>query len=169
MAPVRQEVTKELIPGRGAAELFANPFVAMRRLSDEFEHLLGNTWGPGRLPPMMREWCKHWTPAVEMFERKGELVVRADLPGLTKEGLKVEIANDTLMIEGERTEEKEQKEKGYYTSERMYGSFNRAIPLPEGANAAEAKATFRDGVLEVTMSAPKAPEKHGRRLYVKVV
>ena len=142
----------------------------MRRLSDEIEHLFGNMWGSRRFPPMMmRGWGEHWTPAIEMFERKSELVVRADLPGLTKEGLKVEIADDTLIIEGERTEEKEQKEKGYYTHERAYGSFHRAVPLPEGTSAGEAKATFRDGVLEVIMPAPKPPEKRGRQFDVKVM
>jgi HSP20 family protein len=72
-----------------------------------------------------------------------------------------------LVIQGERKEEKERKEKGYYASERSYGVFYRAILLPEGVKADEAKATFKDGVLEIAMPAGKLPEKHGRQLEIK--
>jgi HSP20 family protein len=159
----------ETVPARAEVGLFTNPFLAMRRLSDEMEHLFGDFWGPHRVPSLWREtgFGARWTPNIEMFERKGELVVRADLPGLTKEDVKVEITDNELVIEGERKEEKERKEQGYYACERSYGSFYRAVALPEGVNFGEAKATFKEGVLEITMPAPKVPEKHGRRLEVK--
>lgn len=170
MATTLQEKSKETTPVRAETGFFANPFVAMRRLSDDMEHLFENVWGTRRLPSLWREteWGARWTPEIEMFERKGELVLRADLPGLTKEDVKVEITDNELVIEGERKEEKEKKEKGYYACERSYGSFYRAIALPEGVNVGEAKATFKDGVLEISMPAPKAHERHGRRLEIKV-
>jgi HSP20 family protein len=148
---------------------FSNPFLAMRRLSGEMEHLFENVWGPRRVPSLWRdtEFGARWTPEIEMFERKGELVVRADLPGLTKDDLRVEITDGELVIEGERKEEKERKEKGYYASERSYGSFYRSVALPEGVNVGEAKAAFKEGVLEITLPAPKVPEKHGWRLEIK--
>ena len=71
------------------------------------------------------------------------------------------------MIKGERKREHEEKEEGNYKCERLYGMFHRAIPLPEGVNTEKAKATFKNGVLEVTMPAPKPPEKQGRRIEVK--
>ena len=92
--------------------------------------------------------------------------MRADLPGLKKDEVKVELTNDLLTISGERKEEKEEKREGYYRSERRYGSFFRQIPLPEGAKTDTAKAKFTDGVLEVTMQAP-AREPQKRVLEIK--
>ena len=147
-----------------------SPFAMMRRLSDDMEQMFEETWGPRRLPRFFRGFElgeSHWLPDIEMFERKGEFVVRADLPGLTRDDVKVEIGDNELVIQGERKEEKEQKEKGgYYACEHSYGSFYRSISLPEGVKGDEAKAAFKDGVLEITMPV-KTPEKHGRRLEIK--
>jgi len=142
----------------------------MRRLSDDMERIFEDTWGVRKFPKLFRglELAEsRWAPVIEAFERKGEFVVRADLPGMTKDNVKVEVTDGELVIQGERKEEKEQKEKGYYASERFYGTFYRAVPLPEGVKADEAKATFKDGVLEIAMPAAKVPEKHGRQLEIK--
>ena len=147
-----------------------SPFSLMRRLSDDMERIFEDTWSVRRFPRLLRppEFPEtRWTPNIEVFERKGEFVVRADLPGMTKDNVKVELSDGELMIQGERKEEKEQKEKGYYASERSYGAFYRAIPLPKGAKADEARASFKDGVLEIAMPAGKLPEKHGRQLEIK--
>jgi HSP20 family protein len=85
----------------------------------------------------------------------GQLMVRADLPGLTKDDVKVEMTNDMLTISGERKKEIEEKREGFYRSERSYGSFYRQIPLPEGVQTEKANAIFRNGVLEITMPAAK--------------
>jgi HSP20 family protein len=154
-------------PERTAA---ASPFSLMRRLSDDMERIFEDTWPGHRLPRRFQGFdlaTTRWTPEIEAFERKGEFVVRTDLPGMTKENIKVEVSEGDLVIQGERKEEKEQKEKGYYKCERTYGSFYRAVPLPEGVKADEAKATFKDGVLEIAMPAGKVPEKHGRQLEIK--
>jgi HSP20 family protein len=100
-----------------------------------------------------------WKPVVEVSERGGNLVIRAELPGLAVKDVKVELRDDALMIQGERRQEREQKGKGYFRSERSYGSFLRQIPVPEGTTPASVKATFKDGVLEVTMPAPARPAK----------
>ena len=100
-----------------------------------------------------------WSPEIEVFERGGQLVVRADLPGLTREDVKVDIREDSLIIQGERRQEREENDEGYYRSERSYGSFFRSVPLPEGINADEVKASFKDGVLEITMPSPKRAER----------
>ena len=150
--------------------VFSSPFSMMRRLSDDMERIFEDTWGARQFPRLLRglELAEtRWTPDIEAFERKGEFVVRADLPGMTKDNVTVEVQDNQLIIKGERKEEKEQKEKGYYACERSYGSFYRALPLPEGLKADEAKATFKDGVLEIVMPAPKVPEKHGRQLEIK--
>ena len=102
------------------------------------------------------------------MQKDGNLLVRADLPGLTKEDIKVEVTDDTLTIQGERKQEKKKEEReGYSYSECSYGSFYRAIPLPEGVDPSKATAEFRNGVLEVTVPAPSHPEPKARRLEVR--
>ena len=155
---------------RRGDEKAENPFTLMRRLSDDMERIVEDTWGARRFPRLFRALDlsdTRWTPDIEAFERKGEFVVRADLPGMTKDNVKVEVSDGALVIQGERKEEKEQKEKGYYAAERSYGAFYRALPLPEGVKIDEAKATFKDGVLEIVVPAGKLPEKHGRQLEIK--
>lgn len=155
---------------RRREERDTSPFTLMRRLSDDMERIVEDTWGARRFPRLFRTLElpeTRWTPDIEAFERKGEFVVRADLPGMTKDNVKIEISDGELVIQGERTEEKEQKEKGYYASERSYGAFYRALPLPDGVKTDEAKATFKDGVLEIAMPAGKLPERHGRQLEIK--
>jgi HSP20 family protein len=94
-----------------------------------------------------------YIPQVEIFERDKQLVVRADLPGIPKEDIRVEITDDALVIEGERRDEREETEGKVYRSERVYGAFRRMIPLPEGVDVENAKSTFRNGVLEVVIPA----------------
>jgi HSP20 family protein len=101
-----------------------------------------------------------------VLQKNGEFIVRADLPGLRKENVKVEITDNVLTLSGERKEEKEEKREGYYRSERSYGSFYRQIPLPEGAKTDTATAEFKDGVLEITMQAPER-QPRARRLEIK--
>jgi HSP20 family protein len=90
-----------------------------------------------------------WTPAIEVSQRDGRYVVHAELPGLKPEDVKVEVADDALVIEGERKYEHEEDRGGVHRTERRYGRFYRAIPLPEGTNAEQARARFENGVLEV--------------------
>lgn len=151
-----------------------NPFVFMRRFAGDMERFFED-FGSFRVMPLLRRdvWPRVgefgravWTPQVEVFERDGHFTVRADLPGVTKEDVKVEVVDAALTISGERKEEKEEKGEGFYRTERTYGSFFRRIPLPEGAKAEEAEATFKNGVLEVSMPAPKR-EPTGRTLEIK--
>jgi len=108
----------------------------------------------------------NWTPDIETFQRGDELVVRADLPGMKKDEITLQIADDTLTIEGERQHEHEEERDGYFRTERSYGRFCRVIPLPEGALSDSAKATFKDGVLEIVMHAPPKEVARGRRLEI---
>lgn len=107
-----------------------------------------------------------WAPQLETFQRGHEFVVRADLPGLKKNDVKIDITDDAITIEGERREEHEEDREGYYRSERSYGSFYRVVPLPEGAITDSAKARFNNGVLEVVVEAPPREVSRGRRLEI---
>jgi HSP20 family protein len=93
--------------------------------------------------------------------------VRAELPGLKKDDIQVELKEDVITIQGSRKEEHEEEREGYYHSEREYGQFYRTIPLPEGVISESAQASFKDGVLEITMQAPPAEATRGRRVEIK--
>ncbi len=89
----------------------------------------------------------------------------AELPGLRKEDVKVHIDGDTLVVKGERKQEKEEKRGGYYHSERSYGKYYRSIPLPEGTKADQTAAQFNKGVLEVTVPIPDVKAKRQESPY----
>jgi HSP20 family protein len=127
----------------------AGPFELMRRMSDEMDRMFQGWGAPTPAAGM-------WTPAVEVREREGKLVVCAELPGLNKNDVKVEATDEGLVIQGERRQEHEEREGGVYRSERSYGSFRRVIPLPEDAQLEQAQARFENGVLEVSIPVPQA-------------
>ena len=102
-----------------------------------------------------------------MFERDNRLVTKIDLPGLKKEDVKVEVTDGHLAISGERKTEAEERKENFYRCEREYGSFYRAVPLPEGIKLEDVKATFADGVLEVSIPLPAKPEAKVRTVEVQ--
>jgi HSP20 family protein len=143
-----------------------SPFQTLQRMADEMDRMFDD-FGFGRrwLRPFSRETgAGMWAPQIDVFQKNNELTIRADLPGLKREDVKVDITDDEVCIQGERQHEREEEREGYYRSERGYGSFYRTIPLPEGAMTEQAKANFKDGVLEITMPSP--PAAKGRRLEI---
>ena len=167
----RRQGSSAVYGGSTGASL--NPFAAMRRWSEDMDRLfqdlgfgqLGLGLSPfrdlgfgGRLGSRQNETAD-WSPQVEAFRRGDNFVIRADLPGMKKDDVKVEVENNLLTISGERTDEHEENREGFYRSERSYGQFYRAIPLPEGVNADQCEASFKDGVLEVSVKAPQQREK----------
>ena len=145
--------------------LITSPFSFMRRLGEGMEQLFAD-FGVGGLTPRGFNELAAWTPQIEMFERDKQLVIRADLPGLKKDDVQIELRDDSVVIQGERQEERKEEREGFYSTERMYGRFYREIPLPEGADTDEATATFRDGVLEITIPHEEG-ETRGRQLEIQ--
>ena len=96
-----------------------------------------------------------WMPALEMTEHDGRLMILAEVPGLRKEDMKVEITKDALILQGERKRSHRERNGGFYQSERSYGRFYRAIPLPEGANIDKAIAELVNGTLEISIPIPE--------------
>ncbi|HET9426402.1 MAG TPA: Hsp20/alpha crystallin family protein [Gemmatimonadaceae bacterium] len=169
-------------PARAGA--FADPFTLMQRMSEDMDRLFGQLGfgrglnGLGVSPfatlssglgasPGGRFAPSPWSPQVETFRRGDKIVVRADLPGMKKEDLHVEVQDDVLTIQGERREEHEDDREGIYRSERSYGEFYRAIPLPEGVSGEQCDASYKDGVLEVTLPAPKSEPRKAKRIQVR--
>jgi HSP20 family protein len=156
-----------------------SPFTMLERFAEEMDRVFddfgfGRSWlaprfGRSSLRSPLRGLTTEleaWSPDVEVFHRNNELVVRADLPGLNKDDIKVDVTEDGITIQGERKYEHKEEREGVYRSERSYGSFRRVIPLPEGAMTDQAKATFKDGVLEIKMPAPPEQVTRGRRLEI---
>jgi HSP20 family protein len=150
----------------------ANPFNILERFADEMDRVFEN-FGFGGLRSRQAASSfgllsgeDRWAPELEVFHRNSELVIRADLPGLTKDDVKVDVSDSQVAIEGERRRQHEEKREGVYRSERSYGRFYRTIPLPEGVIADQAKATFSNGVLEITIPAPPEQARRGRRLEI---
>ena len=135
-----------------------NPFAFMRRVTNE----LDRAFGIGTDFGLRDVYPRAWSPEVEIIERENKFLVRVDLPGLTKENVKVEVTHDQLTIEGERKLEKEEQNEGLYRTERTYGSFFRAIPIPEHVKGEAAVATFKNGVLQVEMPTIPIPEPKKR-------
>jgi HSP20 family protein len=142
-----------------------SPFAMMRRVAEEMDQHFAHLWS-GRREPGMAAGGEFFAPPVEVFERDGQFTVCADLPGLSKDDVHVEVTDDALLITGERRAEHEEQQGGMHRSERSYGTFRRQIPLPEGVHADQATATFKDGVLKVTMPAPQRQER-GRQIEIQ--
>jgi HSP20 family protein len=141
-----------------------SPFGMMRRFADDMDRMFEGFGFPSmrRFSPWGRGTEAAFSPDVEMLERNGKLLIRADLPGLTKDDVNVDVSEHSITIEGERKCEHESTEEGVYTCERSYGHFRREIPLPEGVKTDNAKANFKNGTLEITLDAPDTARNRRR-------
>jgi len=107
---------------------------------------------------------RRWMPPMDLVETDDHFVLRADLPGLAEDDVKIEFEDGTLTVSGERKAEHESKNEGYYRVERAFGSFSRSLTLPQGIDAEAVAASFDRGVLEVRI--PKPEEKKPRRIEI---
>lgn len=107
-----------------------------------------------------------WAPRVDIAEDDKEYVINAELPGITKEDVKVSVENGVLSISGERKTEKEEKGKKFHRIEQSYGTFVRSFTLPEGSSGEKISAEFRDGILKVHV--PKDEKAKAKAIEVKI-
>lgn len=108
-----------------------------------------------------------WTPAVDIYNKKDKLVVKAEIPGVDKKAVKLSINGDILTISGESKNEEEVKEKDYYYTERSYGSFSRSIRLPDTVQKDKATAKFKSGVLTVELPKSTEDSSAGREIAIE--
>jgi len=151
-------VKKETLPAAPVTNLWDAPFgfPLFHRLSRELDAMF-DRFGMER--PVLEHVPTMWSPEIEVATKENEFLVRVDVPGMKKEDITVEFTGEHLLIRGERKYEKEEKKEGYFKTERSYGSFCRAVPLPEGVKPEDAKATMSDGVLAITMPMAKIETK----------
>ncbi len=107
-----------------------------------------------------------WLPAVDMSEDESEFVVHAELPGMSKDDIDINIEDNCLILSGEKEQEKKGEGENYHSMERSYGKFKRSFTLPTGIKADDVQATFQDGVLKVHL--PKAEEAKPKKISVSV-
>jgi HSP20 family protein len=107
-----------------------------------------------------------WSPVLDIEENNGNLMVKAEIPGMTKDDIKVTVRDNMLSITGERKQEKETKDKTFHRIERCYGKFSRVITLPTEVEADNIKATYKDGILNVTL--PKSESAKPKQIDVEV-
>jgi len=155
--------TRELAPWRPFADL-TKWERDMERMMDDFFDRRMRSWWPERW--LKTEEFMASAPALDIYEDKDDIVIKAELPGLEKDDVEVNMMDHTLTIKGEKKKEAEVKEENYYRSERSYGSFARTLQLPTDVQADKVKASFKNGVLEVRL--PKTEEAKTKAIKVKV-
>jgi len=150
------------------------PFENLReeidRLFDDFGRGFWRPFGRSLLaeePLVRRELAFPTSPAVDVVESEKAYEITAELPGMDEKNIDVKVADGTLTIKGEKQEEKEEKKKDYYLRERSFGSFERSFAIPEGVDADKIEASFKKGVLTLTL--PKKPEaqKPAKKIDIK--
>lgn len=159
---------KETAVARRAAP--RDPFAMLKDMTSELDRIFEETgWPTFRWPSLRRPEFEgaSFTPSIDVFEKDNRLFTRVDLPGMKREDVKVEVTDGQLAISGERKSETEEKKEDFYRSERAYGTFYRVVPLPEGVKLEDVKATFKDGVLEVSVPIPAAPKAEVRTVQIE--
>ena len=130
-----------------------NPFKELERMRGDFDQLLDRFRTPGWLSAELE--TETVRPRIESFVEEGKLTVRADMPGIDPKDIEVNVSGDMLTVRGKREEKKETKKRDFLQREVRYGSYEYSTTLPKGIKAEDVKASYRDGVLELTAGMPK--------------
>lgn len=139
------------------------PFRDVWNLPEEMNRLF---WGLSRATERDEESTTDWSPAVDVYEDAEALKLHAELPGLKKEEVKIQVHEGVLTLRGERKLESEEKKDNYFRVERRYGSFLRSFSLPNTVDAEKIRATMKDGVLELVI--PKKAEAKPKEIQVEI-
>lgn len=159
----KKKKARALVPRKVSSEL--------RRAEGDLDRMFEDFLGRRMLPFWPERWwpaggMKITTPAVDLYEEKNDIVVKAELPGMEKDNIEVNLSARRLTIKGEKKQEEEVKKEGYYRSERSYGSFVRTLELPREVQTDKVKADFKNGILIIRL--PKTEEAKKKETKVKV-
>jgi len=142
-----------------------NPFKDIEKVRSEMDRLW-DTFLFGRPQTRAFQEIAEWLPAVDVAGTKGEIVVTVEIPGMEAKDIDISLNEGILTIKGEKKQEKEEKEQNYYLIERRYGTFVRSIPLPRGVESDRVTASYKDGVLKITL--PKSEEAKKKEIKIRV-
>jgi HSP20 family protein len=158
---IKKETNKSGLPARREWE---HPYSSLQR---EVNRLFDSFFSGAGIEPFKtsEEWHGAFSPKLDVKESDKELHITAELPGMEEKDIEVSITRDSLTLKGEKKEEKEEKDKNYWYSERRYGSFHRVIPLSEGIDTRKADASFSKGVLKIVI--PKTAKAAAKKIAVK--
>lgn len=141
-----------------------DPFRELSQMQDRINRIFGDAYRQSDDEALKRA---DWTPAVDIYENgKHEIVIKAELPGLTRADIDIRVENHTLTLRGERKHATEVKQESYHRVERAYGSFNRSFALPSTVDSEKVAASFADGLLTITL--PMREEARPRQIQVQV-
>ncbi len=139
-----------------------NPWNDVWNMTNRFNRIFGSTFAPARTAD---EDCDCvWRPAVDIYEEENGVALKAELPGIDKNDISIDVKDRVLTLSGERSAENETEEKNYYRRERTYGKFQRVFTLPEGISADDITADFKDGVLKVHI--PKVAVEEPKKITI---
>ena len=140
------------------------PIRSMLSFRDEMDRLLDDFYG--RMTPSGESYEGDWLPPMDMKETDNEIVASIELPGLTKDEIKVSVKHDLLSISGEKKQMKTEEKENVHRVERSYGYFKRSVVLPIEVDSAKVRASFKDGVLSITL--PKVESKRPKEIPIQV-
>lgn len=145
------------------------PLNLLRQVTSELDRMFDEPWTLFRWPSatVATPDAPVWAPKVDVVTKDNTLITRVDLPGMKKEDVHVEVEDGFLALSGERKKETKEEKDNFYREEREYGSFCRTVPLPKGVKADDVKATFTNGVLEVTVPLPAIGKPNGRTIPIQ--
>ncbi len=153
------------LPRKQNNVILRNPFWEFEKLHRDMSRIFDPIVS-GETDQDVSLWAGSWSPAVDVLDQKDAIVVKADLPGLSKEDIDVTIENNVLAIRGEKKHEEKHKDGDVIRSERYYGSFHRAFTLPSSVDPQKVQAKFQDGVLELEIA--KKEEARPKQIKVDV-
>ena len=140
-----------------------NPWREMDTFSDRVNRLFGGTFSPAVWHSEESE-LRNWRPVVDIFDHDEKIVIKAELPGVDKNDIHIDVKDGVLTLSGERSYENEVKEENYHLKERAWGKFHRSFALPEGMDHDKISADYKDGVLK--MEIPKPEEKKPKKISI---
>jgi HSP20 family protein len=144
-----------------------DPFSMLTDMEMAMDRMFGRRWPFARSLRRLTDTGSGWAPQVDMYEEGDMLVVKAELPGVSKDDVEVMLDRGDLVLKGERKSEHEVKDEHYYQMERSFGSFYRRLPMPEGVQADQLSASFKDGVLEVRTPKPASSGSSPTRIAIQ--
>ncbi|GAB4337167.1 MAG: Hsp20/alpha crystallin family protein [Desulfobulbaceae bacterium] len=164
--PVQRADLPPAVPETG----FMSPLAQLHREVDRLFESVFRGFGLGTLQPDLDRAFggpAFLRPSVDVGATDSEYTITVEVPGVSEKDVKIEVADDTMTIRGEKRQEKEEKEKNYYRVERSYGAFQRVLCLPDDADQENIKATFKDGVLTIRMPRKSLPGREVKQIEIK--